>query len=180
MAYPVMIDQIANEVMIASMLMHTNNVSRIAEQIGYRPMLIITALYRAGELGKFTYNKKQDTIQISEDVDLDNLAVTEAMTELVDLMEQFMTYLNAEEKDMSIEELVMLLGGVPDLHIKIAAHVSKRLTTYELAQPKDKKSVYTFITLKENVEKQFGKKQFDATKSKARKLADKASLAKAE
>ena len=175
-----MIDQIANELMIASQLMHTNNVSRIAEQIGYRPMLIITALYRAGEQGKFTYNEKQDTMQICEGVELDDLALTEAMTELIDLIEQFMFYLNAKEKDMSIEELQMLLAGVPDLHIKIAAHMSKKLTTYELAQPKDKKSVYTFITLKENVDKQWGKKQFDNTKSKARTLADQVAAGKVE
>jgi hypothetical protein len=175
-----MIDQIANELMLASMLMHTNNVSRIAEEIGYRPLLIITALYRGVEQGKLVYNKKQDTIQIQEGVEVDSLALTEAMTELIDLVEQFMVYMNAEEKDMSLEELQMLLAGVPILHIKIAAHMSQKLTTYELAQPKDKKSVYTFITLKENVDKQWGKKQFDATKSKARKLADRASLAKAE
>lgn len=175
-----MIEQIGNELMLASQIMHTNNVSRIAEEIGYRPMLIIAALYKAGEQGKFTYNKKQDTMQIQEGVELDNLSLTEAMTELIDLIEQFMVYMNAEEKDMSIEELQMLLAGVPILHIKIAAHMSKKLTTYELAQPKDKKSVYTFITLKENAEKQWGKKQFDASKSKARKLANKASLAKTE
>jgi hypothetical protein len=175
-----MIDQIANELMLSIMLMHTNNVSRIAEEIGYRPLLIITALYRGVEQGKLVYNKKQDTIQIQEGVEVDSLALTEAMTELIDLVEQFMVYMNAEEKDMSLEELQMLLAGVPILHIKIAAHMSQKLTTYELAQPKDKKSVYTFITLKENVDNQWGKKQFDATKSKARKLADRASLAKAE
>jgi hypothetical protein len=175
-----MIDQIANELMLSSMLMHTNNVSRIAEQIGYRPMLIITALYRAGDQGKFTYNKKQDTISISEDVSLGNLALTEAMTELTGLMEEFMLYLNREEKDMTVEEMQMLLAGVPDLHIKIAAYASDKLTTYELAQPKDKKSVYTFITLKENVDKQWGKKQFDNTKSKARTLADKVAAGKVE
>lgn len=175
-----MIDQIANELMIASQIMHTNNVSRIAEEIGYRPMLIITALYRAEDMGKFTYNEKQDTIAIQEGVELDDLAVTEAMSELIDLTEQFMFYLNRKEKDMSIEELRMLLGGVPDLHIKIAVHMSKKLTSYELAQPGDKKSVYTFITLKENVEKQFGKKQFDVKKSKARNLADKITKAKAK
>lgn len=173
-----MIDQIANELIIASQLLHTNNVSRIAEEIGYRPMLIITALYRASENGKFTYNKKTDTISIAEDVSVENLNVSEAMSELVDLMEQFITYLNGDEKDMSVEELMMLLGGVPDLHIKIAAFVSKKLTTYELLDPKDKKSSYTFITLKENADKLWGQKQFNAKKSKARRFADKAGKGK--
>ena len=95
------------------------------------------------------------------------------MAELVGLTEQFMRYMNAEEKDMSTAELVMWLGGVPELHIKMAVLLSDKLTTYEYTPPKDKKSVYTFITLKVNAEKQWGKKQFDAANSKASKLAAK-------
>ena len=167
-----MIDQIANEMLIAGRILHTNNVSTIAEELGYRPMLIITALYKAAETGKFTYDKKSDTITIGEDIDLNNLQVTEATSELVELVEQFVTYLNTEEKDMTLEELMMLLGGVPILHLKMVAFVSKKLTSYDFTDPKDKKSVYTFITLNENAEKQWGSKQFDAKKSKARKFAD--------
>ena len=168
-----MLDSIANELMIASRLLKTNNISHIAGEIGYRPVLIITALDKGIETGKLAYNKKKDTITISADVEVEKLAVTEAMTELIELIEQFMGYRNAEGTDMTVDELMMLLGGTPDLHIKIAAYVSDKLTTYEYAQPKDKKSVYTFVTLKENADKQWGSKQFDAKKSKARKLADK-------
>lgn len=167
-----MIDQIANEVIIASQLLHTNNVSRIAEQIGYRPMLIITALYKAGDDGKFTYNKKTDTISIAEDVEVGSLNCTEAITELSGLIEDFTYYLNREEKDMSIEELEMMIGGVPRLHIEMAIFISKNLTSYELTDPKDKKSTYTFVTLQENADKKFGTKQFDAGQSKARRFAD--------
>lgn len=167
-----MIDQIANEIIITSGLLHTNNVSRIAEQLGYRPMLIITALHKAGDDGKFSYHQKSDTIKISEDVEADKLQCTEATTELSELIEVFMGYLNRDEKDMSVEELQMMLGGVPDFHIRLAVHISDKLDTYEFADPKDKKSVYTFITLKENLDKKFGTKQFDEKQSKARKFAD--------
>jgi tRNA/tmRNA/rRNA uracil-C5-methylase (TrmA/RlmC/RlmD family) len=167
-----MIDSIANELLIASRILHTNNVSAIAQEIGYRPMLIITALYKAQETGKFTYNKKSDTITQGDDIDLANLQVTEGIAELTDLIEQFVGYMNKDEKDMSTDELMMLLGGVPDLHIKIVAFTSKKLASYEYSDPKDKDSTYTFLTLKENVDKRWGTKQFDAKKSKARKFAD--------
>lgn len=170
-----MIDQIANELLIASRIMHTNVVSTIASEIGYRPMLIITALYKGTEDGKFAYHKKSDTITQGEDIDVDNLLVTEAMRELIDMIEQFIYFQNTkEETDMTTDELMMLIGGVPDLHLKMAVHLSKKLSTYEIADPKDKKSVYTFITLTENVDKKWGTKQFNAKKAKARKFADKA------
>lgn len=176
-----MIDEIANEILIASRIMHTNVVSTIAQEIGYRPMLIITALYKGTEDGKFTYNKKRDTITQGEGVDVDNLLVTEAMRELIDMINQFMHYQNTkEETDMTIDELAMLIGGIPDLHLKMAVRLSKKLSTYEIADPKDKKSVYTFITLTENLDKKWGKKQFNAKKTKARKHVDRASRKKAD
>jgi hypothetical protein len=167
-----MIDLIANELMIASTLLHTNNLSRIAEEIGYKPILIINAYYHAADMGKFTYDKKTDTIKISEDVEIEKLVITEGLHELMEQLELLATYLSREEKDMSIEELQMLLGGTPELHIKIAATASPELTTYEFTDPKDKKSTYTFITLKENAEHKWGQKQFDAKKSKAAKRAE--------
>lgn len=169
----ILLDQIGNELMIASQIMGTNNVSNIANEIGYRPIIIIASLYRANENGKFTYNEKRDTITISEDVNVDSLDVSETMRDLIEILEQFFTYMNGQEKDMTIEELMMLLGGTPELHIKLAVRVSDKLTTYELTDPKDKKSSYTFVTLKENVDKEWGRKQFDAKKSKARRFADK-------
>ena len=164
-----MIDQITNEIIISSQLLHTNNVSRIASELGYRPMLIITALYRGVEVGKITYDEKRDTIQISEDVEVEKLAVTEGTQELLDYTEEFMRYLNAREKDMTIDELRMLLGGIPDLHIRIVVFISTKLTSYELADLKDKKSIYTFITLTENVDEKFGLKQFKSIDSKTKK-----------
>ena len=167
-----MIDQIANELLVASKILGSNNVSHIAQEIGYRPMLIITALYRAGKSGKFTYDKKSDTITPGGDIAYEQLQLTEGMSELVELVEEFITYMNEEEKDMTYDELIMLLGGVPELHIKMVAFTSNKLTTYDYADPKDKKSVYTFITRKENAEKQWGSKQFNAKKSKARKFSE--------
>lgn len=168
-----MIDELANELMIASQIMHTNNVTAIANEIGYKPILIFNALYRGAETGKFVYNKKTDTITISEDVEIESLAVSEGITELIEQIEMLTTYLNAEEKDMSIEEMQMLLGGTPALHVRMAALTSKKLATYQIRDPKDKKSSYTYITLVENLAKEYGHKQFNVKTSKATKLAAK-------
>lgn len=168
-----MIDLIANEILISGHILRTNNVSRIAEQLGYRPLLILTALYRGTKSKKLIYDKKTDTIIQGDDIDLPNLQTTESIAELRELVEEFMVYTNDNETDITTDELLMFIGGLPELHIKIILFTSKKLTTYEVADPKDKKSVYTFITLKENLDKQWGKKQFDAKKSKARKFADK-------
>lgn len=170
-----MIDSIVNELLMASRILHTNKVSRIAEEIGYKPILIINAMYRGAETGKLTYDKKHDTLTISPDVEVEHLGVSEGMSELSEQVELLITYLNGEEKDMSIEELRLFLGGqTPELHVKIAVMASTNLATYEIADPKDKESVYTFITLKENRLRKWGTKQFDASKSKAKKRAAKA------
>lgn len=168
-----MIDQIASELIIASLILHTNNVSAIAGEIGYKPILIINALYRGNETGKFVYNKKKDTITISADVEPSQLAVSEGMAELVEQLEILIAYLNGDEKDMSVEELQMLLGGTPELHIKVAIYASQLLTSYELTDPKDKESTYTFVTLKTNEDKKFGTQQFTVKKTKATKKAAK-------
>ena len=77
-----------------------------------------------------------------------------------------MGYTNRRETDMTIDELGVLLGGTPELHIKMAIATSPLLATYELTAPKDKKSVYTFVSLKENADKQWGKKQLVPKKKK--------------
>lgn len=173
-----MIDKIANEIIIASQIMKTNNLSAIAAELGYQPMLILNALYQAQRDDKLTYVKKKDIIKVAEDVEVVHLAVTEGLAESREQIELFIEFQNEMEVDMSFEELRGFLPMLPELHMKLALHTSKRLAHYEVVDPSDKDSVYTFYTLKENEGKWWGKKQFDSTKSKARKLAKKVSRKK--
>lgn len=154
------IDSIANELVIASLVKHTNNVSALASELGYKPLLIMNALYDGDRSGKFKYDSKKDIITIDSEVEAEKLAVTESLSDLREQIEQFIYNINLLEKDMSIEEMQMFLPGTPVLHIKMCIYTSEKLTTYDLADKKDKKSVYTFVTLKENADKQYGKKQF--------------------
>lgn len=169
-----MLDKIANEMMIASRILQTNNVSNIASEIGYRPMLVISACYFGHESGKFVWDRKKDIITISEDIEVESLQPTEGLLELQEQIELFVGYLNQDEKDISHEELQLFLANsTPELHIKMAVFTSKKLASYELIDPKDKKSQYTFITMRENSDKLWGQKQFDPKKSKARRAGKK-------
>lgn len=162
-----MVDEIANELIIASQVEHTNQVSKLAEKLGYQPILIMNALYAGEKVGKFTFVPKKDIIKIDGDVDIANLAVTTGLSESREQVEQFIANINEEEKDMWIDELHhSFIPGLPETHLKIVVFTSPKLATYKLTDPKDKESTYEFVTLKENAAKQFGKKQFDTSKKK--------------
>jgi hypothetical protein len=168
-----MLDQIANELIVASVIKKTNNISALAEELGYRPILLINALYKGSRDGKFKWDRKKDLLTIAEDVEPKNLAITEGLAEMREQIEMFIANINSDEKDLSIEELEMTIGGMPRLHIDICAFTSKLLSTYEYDDPGQKKgnATYTFLTLSENLGKQWASKQYNAKKSKAARLA---------
>lgn len=159
-----MLDQIANEIILASVELKTNVVSKIASNLGYQPILIMNALSVGEKSGKFVYVKKKDIIKISEDVELDALSVTDGLAESRVMIEIFIANQNAIEVDMTTDELHGFVPNLPPVHLSIAIRTSPLLTTYDIADPKDKDSVYTFVTLKDNLDKKFGQKQFDETK----------------
>ena len=161
---------IANEIAIAREVLGTNNVSTIAEELRYTPVLMINALHAGVRAGKLKYDEKRGTVDIQEEVEVEKLALSEDFYDagnginLMEEIEQLILNVNQSEKDVSAEELMTWLPGSTDTKIKMIAFTSGKLTTYELTDPKDKKSTYTFLTLKENADKQYGKKQFKKKK----------------
>jgi len=160
-----LIDQIANEIIIASVIKGTNKLSVIAEELGYQPMLILNSLYKAEEDGKLVYVKKKDIINVSPDVEIDSLQLTEALEDSMGVLETFISYRNKVERDEAFEDIRAFIPMLPELHLKIALKMNKNLASYELADPVDKDSVYTFYTLKENLDKKWGTKAFDVKNS---------------
>jgi len=160
-----MIDKIANELIIASVIERTNQVQVLAEKIGYQPIVILNALARGEKADKLVYVRKKNIIKINKDVEVGLLAITEYLGESRDMIEEFITNQNAREVDISFEELRTFIPMLPELHLKIALYTSKLLGSYEVADPVDKESVYTFYSLKENVSKRWGEKQFDKKQS---------------
>lgn len=164
-----MVDKIANELILASLELHTNNISLIAKELGYQPILIMNALFAGEKAGKFRYDRKKDIlVDIDEDLIIEQLQITEGLVESMEQIELFMEAENAIEVDLTLDEIRKFIPMFPELHMKLGLKVSRKLSTYQLADPKDPESVYTFVTLKENAEKQWGAKQFDAKKAKKR------------
>lgn len=166
------VNLVANEIIIASQILHTNNINTIASELGYQPLVILNALYVADRDGKITWIKKKDIFKIHETVEIEALAVSEYMNETREQLELFLEAQNSIEKDITLEDVHAFLPQVPELHLKIAISRSTKLATYELSDPKDKESVYTFLTLAENLDKKWGTKQFDADNSRAKKHAN--------
>lgn len=157
------LEQIANELAIMSKITKSNNVSFLAGKLGYRPAMIIVALQIGEDAGLFKYNKKKDLIKVADDKfdDLYKLDVTNNSAEIRDLIERLITIQNTREVDLSTDEIAMLMGFPTEVELlNLPISTSDKLSTYELSSGKDKKSVYTFVTLKENVDKQWGAKQF--------------------
>lgn len=159
-----MVEKIANEIILASIELKTNQVSKIAEGLGYQPILIMNALFAGEKAGKFVFVKKKDIIKISGDVVTEELAITEGLSQSQEQVEEFIANENSIEVDLTFEELHTFIPNLPDLLLHIAINSSKKLATYDITDPKDKESTYQLITLKENLDKRFGQKQFDETK----------------
>ena len=167
-----MIDQITNEIILASQVLKTNSVSTIAEKLGYQPMLILNALFEGQRKGKLVYVKKRDIIKIHADVELEALAITDGLAESREQIELFIANENSLEVDMSFDELRSFLPMLPELHMQLALLTSKKLASYMITDPADKDSKYEFWTLKENADKRWGEKQFDSSNSKAKRHAN--------
>lgn len=161
---------IDNEILIAGHVMHTNNVEAIAAELNYSPLLIINALYSAERAGKIAFDRKHKTFTVSEGVEVELLAPTDEFLNvggginLSDEVEALISNLNGDGKDMSAQELSLWIPGSSVVRVKMLALLNRNLTTYDMTDPKDRKSVYTFLTLKDNAAKQFGAKQFKKSK----------------
>jgi len=126
-------------------------------------------LYEGERLGKFKWDRKKGILTVDYEVLANKPAVMESTLDLCHTIEELIRNLNSDEKDMSFEELfINWLPGVAEMHVRMAVRVSQLLTTYELTDPKDKESTYTFITLAENLSKEWGRKQFNVSKKKAK------------
>lgn len=166
-------ENVANEMIIASQVMHTNNISNIASELGYQPLLVINALFAGQRSGKFVWNKKKDIIKIAADVAIEQLVITDQLIEIRDALEEFISNHNEQEKDFVFEELHGFIPAVGETQLKVALYSSRVLDSYEIADPKDRQSVYTFYTRKENLDKLWGNKRFTLEEKKHGRISAK-------
>lgn len=153
-------DQIANELIVLSHLTKSNSVPHLQELLGYQPLMVHNAITSALAAGKITaYNRKKGIITVDPEVQIHALQPTVAMRGLSDEIEYFMREANSREWDISMDELQLQLMMPSPTRIEIAVYLNPKLETYGIVPQKDKNTVYTFVTLKENVDKEWGRKQ---------------------
>ena len=66
---------------------------------------------------------------------------------------------NSRESDITTDQLALAAGMRDDTLIRLAVFRSDKLASYELSPEKDKKTIYTFVALKENLDHKWGEKQ---------------------
>lgn len=152
--------EIANELAVLKAIYPKDSVSELAGKLGYPVLLNINALHLGDELGLFKYHKGEDKIELADDVAVESLAVSEIVQRLADEMHDLLVIENAKQGDVDIDTLWSWMGQViPDSHFLIAAYRDDRLETYTVTPKNDKKTTYTFVTLKGNARHEWGRKQ---------------------
>ncbi len=134
----------------------------IGSELMYPPLFIINALDLGKKLGLLKHDYKTDEVEVIQG----STTNTYMGAEVQDLMNAFVQkigYENALGHDMNLGLLQQWCVGVRPSAAEMGLKrliLDGVLVTYDLADPKDKKSVYTFYTLKENEGEQWGTKQF--------------------
>lgn len=155
--------QLARQMAVFSYTDGTKNVGSIAQLSGLSALLVTNAIFEGERLGLFTVQRDKhktiEKINVSDE-QFEGIAITkgnfgEAVDNLVDEICAFVRDRNSVERDAELYSL-QLLARAPELMFSTAIEIIRRMddiTIYDFADPKDKKSVYTFLTLTENKDK---------------------------
>jgi len=148
-----------NELAILSHIMQTNSVGALQEIVGTPPLQLHNILTQAQADGKIVYNRKKSNFKLDADIDLETLAITDGMQSFIEEVELYVADANSRESDITTDQLALASGMRDDTLIRLAVFKSSKLASYELSPEKDKKTIYTFVTLKENLDHKWGEKQ---------------------
>ncbi len=160
--------EIARQLAVMVELHPDKTISEIAAELALSPIFIINAIAEGErmELIRRTDDFKADKLELITALDLEqnggylfgaeNDRVQQEIVQLLNDMEK-------DENDIEKGELEFWFRGVRPSALEIALHTLKHLDiidSYELADPKDKKSKYTFYSLMRNSSNRWGRKQF--------------------
>jgi hypothetical protein len=142
------------------------SVSTLASNLGYQPLLIMNGLAYGNEIGLFHYKQKKD--KIIKGKNPWQYEVSSYIRQLAYNVRVVVVRENNREMDVSLDMLEQswLTTTLP-AHLKLAIRIleySGEFITYELSDPDDLASLYTFITLKQNIDRNWGLKQFKQKK----------------
>jgi hypothetical protein len=155
-----------------------DTVSEIAAKLGLSPIFIINALDEGEQLEWFQRkrDKKGAVTEVLEILlpinwgiaDHDNTFGPDHRR-IRDEIVCAITNANKEEQDIDLGTLMAWCRGINPSAVEIVLESLTKLNVlgaYDLADPKDVKSIYTFYSLKGNATNQWGTKQFKAKKAK--------------
>lgn len=148
-----------NELAILSHIMQTNSIGALQEIVGIPPLQLHNILTQAQADGKIKYNRKKSNFTLDADLDLDTLAITDGMSQFIEEVELYVADANSRESDITTDQLALAAGMRDDTLIRLAVFKSSKLASYELSPVKDKKTVYTFATLADNLDHKWGERQ---------------------
>lgn len=146
-------------------------ISELANRLMMSPILIINAL-EEGESMEFFVRKRDKKGNLTEEletvspIDWGNMAGNEFGSEIVRFQNEILRAIasaNSEKNDIEDGTLQAWCRGVKPCAIELALRYLQEqniISNYQMADPSDKKSVYTFHTLKVNESEKWGSKQF--------------------
>ena len=160
-------NQILDQIVKAHKLHSDWTISRIASELGYSPLFIIEALHLGEAHGDFKRDEEKDMLVDVQG--LDRVSSSAQLDHIYESVRNVVSYFN--EKEMDIEEGLMWqwLNGIRPLMIEFTIDdlvMTDKIVKYNLTDPEDLKNVYTFLTLPENKDKKWGRKQFKVAPEK--------------
>lgn len=157
--------EILNQLLRAIQLHPEWTASELAHHLGYPPLFVINAMDEAESRKLITRDIEADTLKIVGKVDVDEYRLYgEEILRISDEIFRKIAHANIYEGDDVHDELLLRwASGIRALMVEIALnrlYDHKLIVSYKMADPLDKLSVYTFLTLPENKDKKLALKQF--------------------
>lgn len=155
-------------------------VSELAGRLMLSPLYVINALDEGEKMELFQRQRDEkgvvtEVLDTIAPIDWKTLDGAVAGTDIQRLQAEVLRAIssaNADENDVEDGMLQAWCRGIKPSALEMALrflYKSGIIDHYDLADPGDKKSIYTFHTLRPNVENQWGIKQFKAKKAKKEK-----------
>ena len=171
------IKEIVWQIAILHEMYPKETVSELAGRLLLSPLYVINALDEGEKMELFQRQRDEkgvvtEVIDTIAPIDWKTIDTAVAGTDIQRLQAEILRVIssaNADENDVEDGTLQAWCRGIKPSAVEMALRFLFNggiIDRYELADPSDKKSVYTFHSLRPNAENQWGKKQFKAKKAK--------------
>jgi len=164
--------EMAMQIVVMKEMHPKDTISKLAERLMFSPIFMINALDEGEKLGLFSRIKDEDQLTTVVPIKYSILMGLEFGKENFRIQNELVRVIASANKDKSDVEsgtLDFWTRGIRPADLEIALHVLRKvgfIAKYDLVNPKDKDSTYTFYTMRVNEGKEWGKKQFTADKKK--------------